>query len=170
MRRYFLLFLLAAAGAFPLPARSTDETDAEDLVQRYLAAYNAQDPVALARLYTEDGLLLPPGGSPVRGRAAIRSYWTKSSRRGLTFDILQKDVCGEAGYFVGRYAARESSQGEFQRANEPLTLLRTARRQPENGNFVLCLKRGESGHWRISTDMWNSNAQSGFILAAQPAP
>ena len=168
MRRYLLLFLLAAAGAFPLPARSTDQVDAEALVQRYLSAYNAQDPLALAALYTEDGLLLPPGGGPVRGRDAIRNYWTKSGRRGLTFDILQKDVCGEAGFFVGRYHARENSRGDFQLANEPFALLSSARRRPEHGNFVLCVKRGESGSWRIATDMWNDSSQAGFILAAQP--
>jgi ketosteroid isomerase-like protein len=163
MRRYFLLFLLAAAGALPLPARSTDQMDAEALVQRYLSAYNAQDPVALAGLYTEDGLVLPPEGGPVRGRSAIQGYWTKSGRRGLTFEILQKDVCGEAGFFVGRYTARESSRGEFQRANE-FALLSTARRQPEHGNFVLCLKRGENGNWRIASDMWNQSSQTGFTL------
>ena len=170
MRRYLLLFLLAAAGALPLPARSTDESDAEALVRRYLAAYNAQDPVALAALYTEDGLLLPPNGGPLRGRDAIQNYWTKSGRRGLAFDILQKDVCGDAGFFVGRYQARETSDGEFQLAHEPFALLSSARRQPEQGNFVLCVKRGETGSWRIAADMWNTNAQSGFILAAQPKP
>jgi ketosteroid isomerase-like protein len=168
MRRYFLLFLLAAAGALPLPARSTDQMDAEALVQRYLSAYNAQDPVALAALYTEDGLVLPPEGGPVRGRTAIENYWTKSGRRGLTFDILQKDVCGEAGFFVGRYHVRENSRGEFQRANEPFALLSTARRQPEHGNFVLCVKRGENGNWRIATDMWNESSLAGFMLTAKP--
>ena len=168
MRRYLLLFLLAAAGALPLPARSTDQMDAEALVQRYLSTYNAEDPVALAGLYTEDGLVLPPEGGPIRGRNAIQSYWTKSGRRGLAFDILRKDVCGEAGFFVGRYTARESSRGEYQRANEPFTLLSTARRQPEHGNFVLCLKRGENGNWRIATDLWNATSQTGFILATHP--
>jgi len=168
MRRYFALFLLVAAVAFPLPARSSDETDAEALVRRYLSAYNAQDPVALAALYAEDGLLLPPNGGPVRGRDAIRTYWTNSGRRGLTFDILNKDVCGEAGFFVGRYQARETSRGEFQLAQGPLARLSNRERRPEHGNFVLCVKRGETGTWRIAADMWNTSAQSGFILAKQP--
>jgi ketosteroid isomerase-like protein len=168
MRRYFALFLLVAAVAFPLPARSSDEAGAEALVQRYLSAYNAQDPVALAALYSEDGLLLPPNGGPVRGREAIKNYWTRSGRQGLSFDILQKDVCGEAGFFVGRYQARETSRGEFQLAKEPFALLSNPRRQPEHGNFVLCVKRGETGSWRIAADMWNTSAQTGFILAKQP--
>jgi ketosteroid isomerase-like protein len=168
MRRYFALFLLVAAVAFPLPARSSDEGDAEALVRRYLGAYNAQDPVALAALYAEDGLLLPPNGGPVRGRDAIKNYWTNSGRRGLSFDILKKEVCGEAGFFVGRYQARETSRGEFQLAQRPLALLSNPQRQPEQGNFVLCVRRGETGSWRIAADMWNTNAQFGFILAAQP--
>jgi ketosteroid isomerase-like protein len=168
MQRYFALFLLVAAVAFPLPARSSDEADAEALVLRYLSAYNAQDPVALAALYAEDGLLLPPDGGPVRGRDAIRNYWTNSGRRGLSFDILKKDLCGEAGFFVGRYRARETFRGEFQLAHGPLALLSSSQRQPEKGNFVLCVKRGETGRWRIAADMWNTSAQAGFILASEP--
>ena len=101
MRRYFALALLVAAVAFPLPARQSASEDPEALVEKYLDAFNAPDPVALAGLYAKNGLVLPPTGGPVLAREAIKKYWTNSGRRGLTLDILRKDVCGDAGFSSG---------------------------------------------------------------------
>src|SRR3546814_7019105 len=42
-------------------------------------AWSARDPVALAALFAEDGFVLPSGRPPVRGRAAIREYYTGRS-------------------------------------------------------------------------------------------
>ncbi len=167
MRRYLALFLLVAAVAFPLPARSPDEADPEALVRNYLDSFNAPDPVALAALYAENGLVLPPSGGPVRGRAAIRDYWTKSGRRGLSLAVLQKDICGEAGFFVGRYDVRQGSSGEFKRANGAVA--RASLRHPEHGSFVLCVRRADNGAWQIAADMWNDGGQLGFVPAAQPS-
>ena len=141
MRRYFALTLLVAAAAFPLPARPSTSEDPEELVEKYLDAVNLQDPVALAALYAKNGLVLPPAGGPVVGREAIQKYWTARGRRGLTLDILRKDVCGDAGFFVGRYVARESRGGEFLPANRPLAQA-SLRRPAEHGNFVLCIIPG----------------------------
>lgn len=167
MRRYLALALLVAAVALPLPARSSSTDDAEALVEKYLDAFNMPDPVALAGLYAKNGLVLPPSGGPVVGRDAIKKYWESSGRRGLTVNILRKDVCGDAGFFVGRYEARETSHGELLPANRPLAQASLGRR-PERGDFVLCVKRGEAGSWQIAADMWNDSAQAGFVPAAQP--
>ena len=148
------------------PERSASE-DPEALVEKYLDAFNMQDPVALAGLYAKNGLVLPPTGGPVLGREAIKKYWTASGRRGLTLDILRKDVCGDAGFFVGRYEARQTSGGEFLPANRALAQA-SLRRPAERGNFVLCVKRGDGNAWQIAADLWNDSAQVGFIPAAQP--
>src|SRR5262249_44582488 len=84
------------------------------------------DPVALAGLYAEDGLVLPPAGGSVRGREAIRKFWSNSSRRSLSFNMLQKNVCGETGFFVGTYTARENRSGRFYPAS-PFVLLGPSR-------------------------------------------
>ena len=170
MRRYLMLSLLVAVAAVPLPAMSSETADAEALVEKYLKAFSAPDPMALAALYAEDGIVLPPTGGPVRGREAIGRYWSASGRRGLSFDILQKNVCGDAGFFVGKYSARETPSGQFVPANGSFFLAGLSRREVVDGNFVLCVKRGENGSWKIATDMWNQNLLSGFISAAQPRP
>jgi len=170
MRRYLALSLLVALAAFPLPAGPTELSDAEALVEKYLKAFSAPDPVALAALYAEDGMVVPPAGGPVRGRDAIRNYWSSTGRKGLSFVVLQKNVGGDAGFFVGSYTARESFSGQLLPANGPLARAAYPRRGTMAGSFVLCLKRGDDGAWRIATDMWNQNLLDGFILAAQPKP
>lgn len=41
----------------------------------WAAAWDAGDGSAIAALYTEDAMVLPPGGEAVEGRAAIAAYW-----------------------------------------------------------------------------------------------
>jgi len=176
--RYFLLSVLVGVVAIPLPARSgagsvpaataEDTADAEALVRKYLETFNAPDPVALAGLYAVDGLILPPSGGPVKGREAIKSYWSASSRRDLSFNILQKTVCGEAGFFVGSYSAREARTGRYSPASPFVLLGARARQVPMAGNFTLGLRRGDDGKWQIATDMWTESYPGGFILAGQP--
>jgi ketosteroid isomerase-like protein len=168
MRRYLALFLLIAAASFPLAARTetaTDLSDAESFVEEYLSTFNAADPVALAGLYAEDGLVLPPSGGLVRGREAIQKYWSGSTRRSLTFSTLQKNVCGDSGFFVGNYRAREARSGRFYPASPFVLLGSRATPVPISGNFALCLRRANDGKWKVASDMWTENYLSGFVLA-----
>ena len=170
MRRYLVLFLLITAASFPLPARTgaaTDTSDAEAFVEEYLKTFNATDPVAMAGLYAEDGLILPPSGVPVRGREAIQKFWSGNSRTSLSFRTLQKNVCGDSGFFVGTYSARESRSGRFTPAS-PFTLLGSrSSRVPMSGNFALCLRRGDDGQWKVASDMWTEIAWAGFVPAGR---
>ncbi|HKA37739.1 MAG TPA: nuclear transport factor 2 family protein [Thermoanaerobaculia bacterium] len=173
MRRALILFLLVAAAALPLPARTEagrELSDAEAFVEQYLSTFNAADPVALAGLYAEDGLVLPPAGGSVRGREAIRKFWSNSSRRSLSFNMLQKNVCGETGFFVGTYTARENRSGRFYPAS-PFVLLgrsgQTGKPSPISGNFTLCVRRGDDGQWRVASDMWTEAYWVGFVPAGR---
>ena len=173
MRRSLILFLLVAAAALPLPARTDaarELSDAEAFVEQYLSTFNAADPVALAGLYAEDGLILPPAGGNVRGREAIRKFWSDSSRRQLSFHMLQKSVCGDNGFFVGTYTARENRSGRFYPAS-PFVLLgsssQAATPSPISGNFTLCVRRGEDGQWKVASDMWTEAYWAGFVPAVR---
>ena len=172
MRRFLIVFLLAALAALPLPARSDssgdafDASDAEAFVDRYLKTFNAADSVALAGLYASDGLILPPSGAPVRGREAIQKFWSVSSRQSLSFSILQKNVCGDSGFFAGNYRARENRNGRvypapFARLSSDRTLA------PMSGNFTLCLRRDANGNWKVASDMWTEILWGGFVPLGQ---
>ncbi|MGH9315960.1 MAG: YybH family protein, partial [Thermoanaerobaculia bacterium] len=102
---------------------------------------------ALADLYAEDGLLLPPNRAPVRGRRAIEKFWKKEMGIGLTLKTLERSVGTDVAYLVGNY----SFPGE-----------------PDAGKFLICLKRGKTGGWQIGADMWNSNNTGAVVPAESP--
>ena len=47
--------------------------------ERFAAAFNSGDFAAVARLYAEDGRILPPGAEMMQGREAIQGYWTAAA-------------------------------------------------------------------------------------------
>ena len=57
--------------------------------QNWAKAYNAGNADAVARLYDEQAVLLPPGVPGVSGRAAIKAFFVKdtaeSQKAGVTF-------------------------------------------------------------------------------------
>ena len=65
--------------------------------QSWVKAYNGGDAKAVAALYAEDALLLPPGAPGVRGRAAILEFFTKdiagSKAAGAVFAIASQNRC-----------------------------------------------------------------------------
>lgn len=60
----------SAAPSVTLPA------ELARVLRDYEAAWSARDAHGLAELFAEDGFVLPNGGIPVRGRAAIEKYYT----------------------------------------------------------------------------------------------
>lgn len=143
LRLAVLSFLCCAT--LVVRAAETGETDA--VLSRYTDAYNRHDAVALAALYAQDGVLLPPGRALVRGRRAIEEFWKKHMGAGLALKILERSVGTDIGYLVGNY----SFPGE-----------------PDSGKFLVCLKRGKTGGWQIGADMWNSNNAGALVPAQGP--
>ena len=68
------VILLAPTAAWPGPAE-----EANELIDRWAAAYNSGDPDAVAKLYTPDATLLATV-SPIisEGSGAIRDFFSKS--------------------------------------------------------------------------------------------
>ena len=63
------------------PADAADERAVRQVVERYMAARDAQDPAAVAALFTSDADQFTTAGEWRRGRDQIRSGTAESSRR-----------------------------------------------------------------------------------------
>ena len=131
-----------ATGCTPSPSQSpTDPRRAvEATVNRYVEATNSGDAEALAQLYEDDAVLLPPDHKPVEGRAAIGEFWRQGTDEGLEVTTLRLDVEGGLGYLVGQYTLPETEE-------EPA----------DSGKTVMCLKRQRDGSWKVTADIWNSS-------------
>ena len=59
--------------------------------QRFSAAYATLDADRVAQMYTEDALMLPPGGDILQGRAAIRARGKVSFLKPSEIDWIEAD-------------------------------------------------------------------------------
>ena len=144
--------LLFGCAPGPRPTDAGARQAIEAAVRRYVTASNQGDAEALADLYAEDAMLLPPDHVPVRGREAIGDYWRRGTDQGLEVTTLAVEVDGELGYLVGRY-----------------TLPATEEEPADSGKYVMCLKRQRDGSWKLTADIWNQSGNAEEEDAA-PAP
>ncbi|MEP7274024.1 MAG: DUF4440 domain-containing protein [Acidobacteriota bacterium] len=108
------------------------------LLTDYEVAWGSRDAPALARLFAEDGFVLPSGRPPVKGRAAIEKHYSGSGGP-LSLRALAFAVDGSVGYIIGGYASRPG--------------------EADSGKFTLTLHKARDGRWMIVSDMDNGNRQ-----------
>jgi ketosteroid isomerase-like protein len=120
----------AAAPSVKLPA------DLARVLKDYETAWSARDSVALAKLFAEDGWVLPNGGVPVRGRAGIEKFY-KGQGGPLALRALDYAAEGGVGYILGGYSSAAGT--------------------PDGGKFTLTLRKGADGRWLIVSDMDSPN-------------
>ncbi len=102
----------------------------------YEAGWKAGNAPALARLFAEDGFVLPQGQPPVKGRAAIQKLYTRNGSP-LSLRAIAFATQGDVGYIIGGYSGQPD--------------------KPDDGKFTLTLRKGADGRWLILSDMDNSN-------------
>jgi uncharacterized protein (TIGR02246 family) len=147
------LAVLAGCGRASNPGDGGSRRAIEAAVQRYVDASNQGDADALASLYADDAVLLPPDHEPVRGRAAIGDFWRQGTDEGLEVTTLTVEVDGDLGYLVGRYHLPATDE-------EPA----------DSGKYVMCLKRQRDGAWKLTADIWNRSAEGDEDDDSSPAP
>ncbi len=141
------------AGFAHAAAPTADEAAVRAQTTNWVKAYNGGDAKAVAALYAEDALLLPPGAPGVSGRAAIQAFFTKdiagSQAAGAVFAVDPKTdvgVSGNTGWESGTY--KVTAKGAV----------------VETGKF-LSVSRKKDGKWLYLRDTWNADAPP-----APPAP
>ncbi|WP_257387005.1 YybH family protein [Tahibacter caeni] len=127
----------AAAAPAPLPSITLPPAIAR-VLQDYERAWIARDDAALAQLFVADGFALPNGQPPATGADAIRAAYAGNSGSPLALRALHYAESGDMAYVIGGFGGKAG--------------------QPDFGKFVLVLRRGGDGVWRIAADMDNANA------------
>lgn len=139
MRSTFAL-VLALLAAAPVAALGQDF---ESPSAAWEAAWNAGDAAAVAAVYAEDAVVLPPGSEPVEGRAAIQAFWQAAmdADPGVTTDIetVEADVMGDVAIERGTYVDTGPDGGHR-----------------DHGKFLAIWTRVD-GEWKILRDIFNSS-------------
>ena len=158
------LFLLAGCGApaeTPAPAApSAEEVTAKinQLRDNFMAAFNSGDAMALAELYTSDGIALPQNRAEVSGREAILNY-NKEMFEQFTPKIAVKSeeltiaVAGDLAFDRGTYTMELTPKAA---GGAPIT---------DEGKYLVVLQRQPDGAWKVLRDIDNSSRP-----AAPPPP
>lgn len=103
------------------------------------------DAEAMAAVYTDDAVVLPPGSPPVEGREAIaelfRGMLAETALAAIDLESREVRVEGDTAYEVGR------AQLTFRSAEAETTT---------TAKYVVIWKRTAEG-WRWHVDIWNED-------------
>ena len=125
--------------------------------QSWEKAYNAGNVDAVASLYDEHAVLLPPGAPGANGRAAIRAFFAKdmaeSANAGVAFSLGPKPaggVSGDIGWQSGTYVVKDK-----------------AGKVVDTGKYLsVSVQKGRK--WLYVRDTWNSDGPPASAGSAAP--
>jgi uncharacterized protein (TIGR02246 family) len=127
------------------PLSAADTAAIETIQQRFAAAFLRRDFEALAALYTEDAVLMPPNAPAVQGRAAVKAWMAAfPTITGLTISIDRIEGRADLAYVRGAYTMTLRPEG----AEAPVTV---------RGKYMEIRRRQSSGEWLLEADMFNSD-------------
>ncbi len=137
----FLPLLLALSGCYQNQP-SADSSVITSRSDAWEAALNARDIETLVDLYADDVRLLPPNDQMSSGHGAVRKMFGGMIDAGLGGELtpVETHVAGDIGYNVGTYSLTAGGAAV------------------DTGKFMETWRRGEDGKWRITNDIWNSDA------------
>ena len=140
--RPFRFALLAAGLALAVAGNAAAKSPISGMSQVFEDAMRKGDTAAVAAMYAEDGVILPPNHARVQGRAGIAAYMKEMTDAGLSLKLTPVDewVDGALGVRSGTYIVLDKEQKEI-----------------DHGKWMEVWKKGADGNWLMVRDMWNSD-------------
>lgn len=146
-----LMVALAACTQAPVPVPDTSEADEAAIrasSDAFLAGFNAGDVTAMADLYAEDAIAIPPDGPPTEGRDAILQSLSEyfelftATQTATTDEIILR---GDLAVARGTWSSRETPKA----GGEEVT---------RNGKWMEVQRRQADGSWKVWRWMWNQES------------
>lgn len=123
------------------PTIAQDKAAIQSLNDKFARFFNARDSAAVAALYTEDAITLPPGSDMARGRSVIQSFWNAAVQPFGDAKLTALEMTR-----LGGTAAREIGTFSF----------RSKGQQPQEitGKYVVVWEK-VGDDWELATDIWD---------------
>ena len=118
----------------------------DETISAFYQAINAGETASRARFFTDDALLLPNRGNPIRGRDAIRDLLAAGQNaifRIRDREVLDMNISGDLAYTVNAYEYAWHMPDD-----EPVWY-------PTKNIHIW--KRQPDGAWQLHADLWNSS-------------
>ena len=127
-------------------ARGGNDPAINAVADQYVKATLAGDAKAIAALYTEDGIEMPPNEPAVKGRAAIQQFYERNFKGAkigeFSLTHLESRSSGDTAYDAGMYRQTVTPAG--------------APAMKDAGKYVVILKR-VAGSWKVAYAIYNSD-------------
>ncbi len=134
----------AEAAGTAAPLSSADDVAIRQATADFAAAALANDADAMANLYTEDALFMPPNEPATVGKDAIRTRLAADTFQTFTLQVSSVEGRGDLAYSHGTYAIR------FQPGNEGEFI-------DDTGKWLVVHRKQADGSWLTIADMYNSD-------------
>ncbi len=124
------------------PVWSDDSEEFTKITERWADAFNAGDASAVAALYAEDGLMMPPNAETAKGHEAIESCvkWVMTELPGkLSIVTVHTGSNGSLGFAQGTYSLVDDDGNTT-----------------DKGKWLVVFEKVK-GKWYIQHDIWNSD-------------
>jgi uncharacterized protein (TIGR02246 family) len=144
-----LLALALVSTACQPPAQETAGLSDEDVAairdanEGWIQAFRANDNAALAALYSNSAVIMPPNESVIEGRAAILAYHGAVTVTEYSESIVEIDGRDGLAYIRGT-----SSMVGRTEDGEPVT---------ESSRYLVILRKQADGSWLFTHEIWNSD-------------
>ena len=146
--KFAAVILGVAVAVAGIGAQAKDDPGIAKVRSAYQTAAGSQDGAALAKLYTADGVEMPPNAPAAKGRAAIEAFHKAFAQQwmmhGMTITATETKVTGDTAYDVGTY-------------KQTLMALKGGGMVEDKGKYIVLLKKDASGAWLITHAMYNSD-------------
>lgn len=146
-KTYIISVMLFLAGLFVNTSFGQMQDDSTAIIrqtERWLEAAREENADALATIYAEDAVMLPPGAPPIEGKTKIRSLFAgQFAKLEATYNFSTQElvIADNWAYRWGNYEiSAETAEGKKVEAKD---------------KFIEIWKRGADGEWLISRDIWN---------------
>ncbi len=146
-----LLALAPASAACQPPAQETAGLSDEDVAairhanESWIQAFRADDDAALAALYSNAAVIMPPNESVIEGRAAVLAYHEADRVTVTEYSESIVEIDGREGLAFIRGTSSMVGRAED---GEPVT---------ESGKYLVILRKQADGSWLITHEIWNSD-------------
>ncbi|NIM57310.1 MAG: DUF4440 domain-containing protein [Pseudomonas stutzeri] len=155
MKKRVLFFLVvtsvSAAGCAAPQPESTALTDEDvaairESVATMVRLSLANDCQGTFNLWAEDGMLLPPNGPPVVGRAEMIAMCESMTITEFVSTPVEIDGRDDLAYVRGEHSWSFTVEG----VDEPLG---------ESGKWIMIWRKQPDGTWLITHDIWNASGE-----------
>ena len=146
---FLLISIFLASCAQPAKFDSSSATKGIDAGNAVFSSSFAKgNTQAIADLYTEDAVVLPPNQEMVEGRDSIKSLFESIAKKGLVnIHLITTNITGSGSIAVetGQYNLEIYPEGK-----EAIN---------DHGKYLAVWQQQNDNSWKMIRDMWSSNTE-----------